>query len=112
MQETIDFAKSLPLDTATFHICIPMPGTEYYDIIKREGKFIDVGWEGYTAYSDGAFVHGDINPKLMSTMQKKAYRKFYLRPSFALRRFFRIRSFKDVKLIIKGGMQVLNFATH
>ena len=112
MEDTITFAKSLPLDTATFHICIPMPGTEYYNIIKKEGKFLDVGWEGYTAYSDGAFVHGKVTPRLMSTMQKKAYRHFYIRPSFIMKRFFRIRSFKDVKLVAKGGLQVLNFATH
>jgi radical SAM superfamily enzyme YgiQ (UPF0313 family) len=112
MEDTIDFAKSLPLGTATFHICIPMPGTEYYNIIKKEGKFLDVGWEGYTAYSDGAFIHKDVNPKLMGKMQKKAYRKFYLRPSFVMRRFFRIRTMKDVQLIAKGGIQVLNFATH
>tara|TARA_Y100000034_G_scaffold126632_1_gene178126 strand:- start:236 stop:1636 length:1401 start_codon:yes stop_codon:yes gene_type:complete len=112
MEDTINFAKSLPLGTATFHICIPMPGTEYYNIIKKEGKFLDVGWEGYTAYSDGAFIHKDVNPKLMSKMQKKAYRKFYIRPSFVMRRFLRIRTIKDVQLIAKGGMQVLNFATH
>jgi anaerobic magnesium-protoporphyrin IX monomethyl ester cyclase len=112
MRDTIEFAKSLPLDTATFHVCIPMPGTEHHDLIKKEGKFLDVGWEGLTAYSDGAFVHGDVNPKLMSTMQKKAYKEFYIRPSFVLKRFLRIRSLNDIKLIAKGGMEVLKFATN
>ncbi len=112
MIDTIEFAKTLPLGTATFHICIPMPGTEYYEIINREGKFLDVGYEGYTAYSDGAFIHGDVTPKLMSKMQKKAYREFYIRPSFALRRLFKIKTFKDVKLIVKGSMEVFKFATH
>jgi len=112
MQETIDFAKSLPLDTATFHICIPMPKTEYWEIIKKEGKLLDVGWKGYTAYSEGAFIHKDVNPKLMSLMQKKAYRDFYIRPSFVLRRLARIRSVDDVKLIAKGGKEILKFARH
>lgn len=112
MQDTIKFAKSLPLDTATFHICIPMPGTEHHELIKKEGKFLDVGWEGLTAYSDGAFIHGDVNPKLMSEMQKKAYKEFYLRPYFIMKRLMRLRNLKDIKLTIKGGMQVLNFATN
>lgn len=111
MEDTIRFAKKLPLDTATFHICIPMPKTEYWEIIQREGKFLDVGWKGYTAYSDGAFVHGDVTPELMSRMQKKAYREFYLRPQFVMKRFFRIRSVKDVLLLAKGGKEVLKFAT-
>ncbi|MEK6897863.1 MAG: radical SAM protein [Nanoarchaeota archaeon] len=110
MQDTINFAKSLPLDTATFHVCIPMPKTEYWEIIKREGKLLDVGWEGYTAYSEGAFTHGSVTPELMSRMQKKAYKEFYLRPEFILRRFLRIRTAKDIKLTLKGGMEVLKFA--
>ena len=89
-----------------------MPGTEHHEIIKKEGKLLNVGWEGLTAYSDGAFILGDVNPKLMSEMQKKAYRKFYIRPSFILKRFLRIRSMKDIKLIAKGGIEVLKFASN
>ena len=110
MEDTINFAKSLPLDTATFHVCIPMPKTEYWEIIKREGQLLDVGWDKYTAYSEGAFKHGEVTPELMSEMQKKAYKEFYLRPSFILRRFFRMRTAKDVKMTIKGGLEVLKFA--
>jgi len=110
MEDTINFAKSLPLDTATFHVCIPMPKTEYWEIIKREGQLLDVGWDKYTAYSEGAFTHGDVTPELMSRMQKKAYREFYLRPSFVLRRLLRLRTAKDVKLTLKGGLEVLKFA--
>src|SRR3990167_945480 len=110
MEDTIRFAKSIPLDTATFHICIPMPKTEYWEIIKREGQLLDVGWDKYTAYSEGAFKHGEVTLELMSEMQKKAYREFYLRPSFILRRFFRMRTAKDIKMTIKGGLEVLKFA--
>ena len=110
MQDTIEFVKSLPLDTATFHVCIPMPKTEYWEIIKREGQLLDVGWDKYTAYSEGAFKHGEVTLELMSKMQKRAYKEFYLRPEFILRRFLRIRTAKDVKLTLKGGLEVLKFA--
>ncbi len=112
MEDTIKFAKNLPLDTATFHICIPMPKTEYWEIIKKDGQFLDVGWKGYTAYSSGAFIHGNVTPELMSEMQKKAYKEFYIRPSFIMRRFLRMRTLKDIKLTVKGGMEVLKFATN
>ncbi|MBI2043070.1 cobalamin B12-binding domain-containing protein [Candidatus Pacearchaeota archaeon] len=110
MLDTIRFAKSLPLDTATFHVCIPMPKTEYWNIIKREGQLLDVSWDKYTAYSEGAFKHGSVTPELMSEMQKRAYKEFYLRPEFIFRRFLRIRTAKDVKLTLKGGLEVLKFA--
>ena len=110
MIDTIEFAKNLPLDTATFHVMIPMPGTELYNVVKKEGKFLDVGWEGYTAYSEGAFIHKDVTPELMSRMQKKAYREFYLRPYFIIRRLRRIKTLKEIRQTIKGGMEVLKFA--
>ena len=110
MEDTIKFAKSLPLDTATFHVCIPMPKTEYWEIIKREGQLLDVGWDKYTAYSEGAFKHGEVTPELMSEMQKKAYKEFYLRPEFILKRFLKLRTAKDIKLTLKGGLEVLKFA--
>lgn len=40
MQDTINFAKSLDLDTATFHITIPFPNTDYWNIIKKKEKYI------------------------------------------------------------------------
>ena len=70
---------------------------------------MDVGWEGYTAYSEGAFVHGEVTPELMSKMQKKAYKEFYLRPSYVARRFMNIRSLTDAKLFVKAGMEGLKF---
>ena len=48
----------------------------------------------------------------MSEMQKKAYKQFYIRPSFVMKRFLRIRSLDDIKLIAKGGLEVLKFATN
>jgi radical SAM superfamily enzyme YgiQ (UPF0313 family) len=110
MQDTINFAKSLPLDTATFHIMIPMPGTELYEVVKREGKFLDVGWKEYTAYSSGAFILGEVTPGLMSKMQKKAYKEFYLRPSFVVRRLKKMKTLKDFTKTVKGGLEILKFA--
>ncbi len=107
MQDTINFAKSLPLDTASFHIAIPMPKTEFWDIIEREGKFLDINWENYTAYSKGTFTLGDVNPELMQKMVKKAFKEFYMRPSYVVRRFLKIRSPNDFKIFIKMGLEGL-----
>ena len=35
-------------------------------------------------------------------MEKYAYRKFYLRPSYILKRILKIRSFEDLKRYVKG----------
>jgi radical SAM superfamily enzyme YgiQ (UPF0313 family) len=46
IHETIDFAKQLKLDFAQFSIAIPLPGSELYDIYKKNGGE-DVAWESF-----------------------------------------------------------------
>ncbi len=48
IKETIKFAKSLPLDNATFFITSPFPGTELYEIAKKEGFITkNTKWEEF-----------------------------------------------------------------
>ncbi len=109
MLDTIRLAKELPLDEATFHVAIPMPKTELWETIQREGKLLDQGWTQYTAYSTGAFVLGDVNPKLMSEMQKRAYREFYFRPKYMVKRVMQIRSVREVMRLVKAGLEGVKF---
>jgi len=40
-------------------------------------------------------------------MERYAFRKFYLRPSYVIRRILAIRSFEDIKRYIKGGRALI-----
>ena len=53
----------------------------------------DVTWlpEGYKSVEE------------LKNMERYAYRKFYLRPSYIIKRILKIRSFEDIKRHIKGG---------
>lgn len=84
MQDTIDFAKSLDLDTATFHITIPFPNTDYWKIVKEEGEIYPKNYRDYIAYGNVIFRHGELDEKTLVKMQKKAYRVFYFRPRIFL----------------------------
>lgn len=84
MQKTINFAIEANPHIANFNGSLPLPGTELYDIIAREGKFtdsvadgVDVGYQGGTYY----FELGKVNPTLINNYVKKAFRQFYFRPS-------------------------------
>jgi radical SAM superfamily enzyme YgiQ (UPF0313 family) len=107
MRDTIEFAKSLPLDVAQFSILVPFPGTEVRAIIEKEGKILELD---YTKYDniDGKmlFQHGSLTPELVERMHKQAYKEFYGRPSFILRRLLRTRSWLELKNQIKGGMAI------
>jgi radical SAM superfamily enzyme YgiQ (UPF0313 family) len=80
IQDTINFAKKLNLDIAQFQIFIPLPGSPYYEKIKKEGKIFAKSWKDYHAFGEPIFEHGKLTKELMSRMHKKAYHDYYMRP--------------------------------
>ena len=109
MRDTIDFAKSLNLDTATFHITIPFPNTDYWKIVKKEGSIYPENYRDYIAYGNVIFQHGELNDKLLINMQKKAYREFYFRPSIFLKAIKNINSLNKLKIYIDAAIAFLGF---
>ncbi len=98
MQQTIDFAKSLPLDLVQFTVTVPYPGTELYGLVEREGSFLVEDWAKFGSYSGKAYYElGELNKELVERMYKKAYREIYFRPGYALKRIAR-----NPKLLVSG----------
>lgn len=89
MRHTIDFAKKLPLDIAKFDICIPYPGTPYYNELKAKGRMLSENWSKYNCHQieEPLFKHMNLEWPIIRSYYKKAFREFYLRPSYILRRF-------------------------
>jgi len=42
-------------------------------------------------------------------MERYAFRKFYLRPSYILKRILKIRIFEDIKRYFKSGTALVKF---
>lgn len=102
IEMTIDLAKELEPDFVQFTIAVPYPGTELYEIIRKEGKFLINNWEEYGSYAGKAyFEHGSINKELVERMFKKAYRNYYLRPKIIVRYLqkYNFRIFKGLRFI-------------
>ena len=107
MQDTINFAKSLDLDTATFHITIPFPNTDYWKIVKKEGKIYPKNYRDYIAYGNVIFQHGELNEKMLVEMQKKAYREFYFRPKVIIKSLKNIRDVEKLKIYLNAAIAFL-----
>lgn len=99
MQQTIDFAKNLDLSVANFYITMPFPGTE---LLARYLEFGKVNKKDLKLYlsqktTSPPFVpHGLTGPKIVKYF-RKAYREFYLRPSYFIGKLLKIRSFSQFK---------------
>ncbi len=109
MQDTIDFAKKIPLDQASFNIMIPIIGSKFYDIVEKKGRFLihQNSPEYWTGEKGAAFELGECTAELMSRMQRKAYKQFYNRFTYILRQFLTIRSYHDIKYLLQGFFDVL-----
>jgi radical SAM superfamily enzyme YgiQ (UPF0313 family) len=107
MRDTIDFAKSLDLDTSTFHITIPFPNTEYWKIVKEEGKIYPENYRDYIAYGNVIFQHGELSDDLLINMQKKAYREFYFRPKIFLKAIKKVDSLSKLKIYTDAAIAFL-----
>lgn len=111
MQQTIDFARSLDLDVAVFHITTPLPGTELFKIANERGELSqDVTWDKYLMFSSEEipYVTKTLTREVLRDYTKKAYREFYLRPSFLLKQVSRIRTKEDIQRYAKAFSTVRN----
>ena len=90
IRETINFAKKLPLDYATFNILIPLPGTKVFELAKKgQGiKFLSDNLGKSKAVSYTNIELPTISRKKLVEYQKRAYKEFYLRPGFLLNKLF------------------------
>ena len=82
--QTIEFAVRLNPDMANFHAITPFPGTYLYDNLERFGT-ISEDLSDFT-YQGAAFIPKTMTRDDIHTLRQIAFRKFYLRPSFVLRK--------------------------
>jgi anaerobic magnesium-protoporphyrin IX monomethyl ester cyclase len=107
--DTINFSKTLPLDVAQFSILVPFPGTEVRAIIEKEGKILEKDWGKYDNIEGKAlFEHGALKKELMEEMHKQAYKEFYMRLSFVIRRILKTRSLLELKNQLIGFFSILD----
>ncbi len=82
MEDTIRFALELDPDMANFMIAAPFPGTELWEIARREGRLFSMNWRDYAIHDERArYSLPTLPPELVERKWHEANRRFYLRPS-------------------------------
>lgn len=93
---TIQFALDLDPDIANFHALTPFPGTYLYDHLEEygtmSGELTDFTYQG------AAFIPHTMTREEILRLRQIAFRRFYSRPSFILRKLLDLRSFNDLKV--------------
>ncbi len=107
IQKTIDFARKLKLDFAQFSITTPFPGTALFDMMQSSPQPVGMSWDDFLYAGAGTgttpvFETDTLSRNDLQNWEKRAYRQFYLRPSYFVQRMSRIRSPGDIKVTLKG----------
>ena len=102
--DTIRFALKLNPTFANFFITTPYPDTELYDDAVKAGILDRSDWSNFIAIPKGEPVVelSDLSKKELVYFNRLAYKKFYLRPSYILKRAMGIRSLQEFKYAFKG----------
>lgn len=73
---TVDWAVSQSLETATFHIMTPYPGTALHDRVAAEGRITDTDWDHYDT-RHVVYRPLGMTPAELLAGYRRAYRRFY-----------------------------------
>lgn len=108
IQQTIEFALSLPLTDVTATINTPMPGTESYEKARLYGTYDESDWTSLN-YWTPVFVPKGLTREFMLEKQAEFYRRFYMRPGVLLRQLGKIKSPRAAVLAAKNAILALGF---
>ena len=103
--QTIEFAVKLNPDMANFHAITPFPGTYLYDNMDRLGT-VSNELTDFT-YQGAAFIPHTMTRDDIHRLRQIAFRKFYLRPSFLLRKLLDLHSLNDIAVVMKSAKSLL-----
>jgi radical SAM superfamily enzyme YgiQ (UPF0313 family) len=73
---TVEWAIGRGIETATFHILTPYPGTSLYDRMWRQGRILHHNWDLYDT-RHCVFRPARMNPEQLEAGYRRAYREFY-----------------------------------
>ena len=102
VMKTVDFARNSGIDFAQFTAMTPYPGTEIYEMAKRDGLLITDDWSRFTTMKP-VMRTKELSAEDIRVSVLLAYRRFYLRGSFILRQLRKGR-LKWVLLVIKNNL--------
>ena len=101
MKNTIDFAIKLDSDFAQFSVMVPYPGTELFEIAKKNN------WLKTDDNNNFILDYPHLKAEEIACYSKKAYRKFYFRPKYIFKKGISIKSFSEIPQLIKGGLNIM-----
>ncbi|MFH1671585.1 MAG: radical SAM protein [Candidatus Portnoybacteria bacterium] len=109
--ETIKFAKKINPDFTHITITTPFPATDLYRMGLEQKIWPSDCWQKFAEHPHADFIppvwEKTLSKEELILLNRKAYRAFYFRPKYLLKRLFRLTSFEELKTKSKAAFQLL-----
>ncbi len=99
VEETIRFAIEIDPTYSSFIMMLPFPGTRTYDLYRQKGFITAKSWSEYSWHGKPVFATDTLSHEQLVNLRRKAYRRFFLRPSKLLRTFVDVLRANSVREI-------------
>lgn len=111
--QTIRFALELDADYVHFSVTTPFPGTDLYRLARQKGIVSGDPWLEFARSPRADFVpplwEENLTRKELISLLHLAYKRFYIRPSYLLHQFLRVKSVGEFFRKARAG---INLAFH
>ena len=102
INQTINFACSLPLTGVSFNLFTPYPNTKLREIASKFGV-IKENWELYSDHPNFvSYIPENMTPEELMRLQTFAYKKFFMRPKYILANIRNIANINFMKVALKA----------
>ncbi len=109
--QTIEFAKKLAPDFVHITIVTPFPGTQLYRMGLEQGVLSHDFWREFAAHPTADFQpeywERDMARDELFELLDRAYKSFYGRPDYVVKRLFQVRSAGEFIRKARAGVKVL-----
>jgi radical SAM superfamily enzyme YgiQ (UPF0313 family) len=107
---SIDLAKRLRADFATFSVAVPLPGTSLYEMMREEDLITATDWRRFSYYhGTPAWSTVEISAERLVELQRRALRSFFFSPGYILGKVGRLTKRGQWKYWLKGGIALLRY---
>ncbi len=110
IQETIEFAKCMDLNSIQASLASPYPGTEFYELCKKEGWIASDTFLDETGHQSCVINYPHLSNTEIFNSVEEFYNKFYFRPKYIARSVMKmITDSGERKKLLKEGKQYLEY---
>jgi radical SAM superfamily enzyme YgiQ (UPF0313 family) len=112
IRETIELAKTLPLEIALFHVAAPYPGTPFFFEVVEKGWFREgTQWEQVDMDKGTVLQYENLSAEDLLYWQRRAFREWAFRPGPAFTYLKMLCSdFRTFKRAVRVGVEHLGWA--